>query len=140
MGIRDDLLRAVRKGEVALIVLANFLKIFQTVRYKKNSSDNKALFHFFFKIFLRRPTSYLSNRSDFVQIDVQMSNQASVHFVVPQRTRRVIAILLKRKHMTSQLPFGIVTKVKLVLCDDRFYFILLCFLGLFAIRESDFLV
>ena len=53
-------------------------------------------------------------------------------------TRRVIAILLKRKYMTSQLPFGIVTKVKLVLCDDRFYFILLCFLGLFAIREFKF--
>ena len=77
MGIRDDLLRAVKKGEVALIVLANFLKVFQTVRYKKNSSDNKALFHFFFKIFLRRPTSYLSNRSDFVQIDVQIMVKSS---------------------------------------------------------------
>lgn len=54
-------------------------------------------------------------------------------------TRRVIAILLKRKCMTSQL-FLRHAKVKLVLCDDRFYFILLCFLGLFAIRESEFLV
>lgn len=34
---------------------------------------------------------------------------------------RDIAILFKRKYMTSQLflSFGIVTKVKLVLCDDR---------------------
>ena len=85
MGIRDDLLRAVKKGEVALIVLANFLKLFQTVRYK-NRLITKALFHFFFKTFLRWSTSYLSNRSHFVQIDDQMSNQGSVHFVVPQRS------------------------------------------------------
>ena len=35
MGIRDDLLRAMKNGEVALIVLANFFKALQTVRYKK---------------------------------------------------------------------------------------------------------
>lgn len=32
MGISDDLLRAMKNGEVALIVLANFFKALQTVR------------------------------------------------------------------------------------------------------------
>ena len=34
MGIRDDLLRAMKKGEVTLMVLADLSKAFDTVRYK----------------------------------------------------------------------------------------------------------
>ena len=53
MGIRGDLLRAVKKGEVALIVLANYLKVFQTVRYKKKTRLITKLF----SIFSLRPFS-----------------------------------------------------------------------------------
>ena len=34
MGMRDDLLRAMKKGEVTLMVLADFYKAFGTVNYK----------------------------------------------------------------------------------------------------------
>ena len=34
MGIRDELLRVMKKGEVSLMVLADFSKVFDTVNYK----------------------------------------------------------------------------------------------------------
>ena len=34
MGMRDELLRAMKKGEVTLMVLADFSKAFDTVNYK----------------------------------------------------------------------------------------------------------
>jgi hypothetical protein len=34
MGIRDDLLKAMKKGEVTLMVMADFTKAFDTVHYK----------------------------------------------------------------------------------------------------------
>ena len=34
MGMRDELLRVMKKGEVSLMVLADFSKVFDTVNYK----------------------------------------------------------------------------------------------------------
>ena len=34
LGIRDDLLRAMKRGEVSLMVLADYSKAFDTVRFK----------------------------------------------------------------------------------------------------------
>ena len=71
MGIRDDLLRAMKKGEVTLMVLADFSKAFDTVQYRTLILKLSALG--FSTDFLKCLTSYLSNRSKYMQIDVQMS-------------------------------------------------------------------
>ena len=64
MGIRDDLLRAMKKGEVTLMVLADFSK---AIRYE--TLITKLSTHGFSRSFLRWLTNYLSQRSHFVQID-----------------------------------------------------------------------
>ena len=61
MGMRDDLLRAMKKGEVTLMVLADFSKAFDTVNYKVLITKLSTLG--FSKPFLRWLNSYLSDRS-----------------------------------------------------------------------------
>ena len=34
LGIRDDLIRAMKRGEVTMMVMADYLKAFDTVRFK----------------------------------------------------------------------------------------------------------
>ena len=61
MGLRDDLLRAMKKGEVTLMVLADFSEAFGTVNYKVLITKLSTLG--FSKLFLRWLNSYLSDRS-----------------------------------------------------------------------------
>ena len=82
MGMRDDLLRAMKKGEVTLMVLADFSKAFDTVNYKVLITKLSTLG--FSKPFLRWLNSYLSDRSHFVQIDDRTSESVNVRFGVPQ--------------------------------------------------------
>ena len=82
MGIRDDLLRAMKKGEVTLMVLADLSKAFDTIRCKTLITKLSTLG--FSRSFLRWLTNYLSQRSHFVQIDDRKSNLAEVQFGVPQ--------------------------------------------------------
>ena len=79
MGIRDDLLRAMKKGEVTLMVLADFSK---AIRYETLITKLSTLG--FSRSFLRWLTNYLSQRSHFVQIDDRKWNLADVQFGVPQ--------------------------------------------------------
>ena len=71
MGMRDDLLRAMKKGEVTLMVLADFSKAFDTVNYKVLITKLSTLG--FSKPFLRWLNSYLSDRSHFVQMIVHLN-------------------------------------------------------------------
>ena len=64
MGMQDDLLRAMKTGEVTLMVLADFSKALDTVNY--NILITKLLTLGFSKLFLRWLNSYLSDRSHFV--------------------------------------------------------------------------
>ena len=82
MGMRDDLLRPMKKGEVTLMVLADFFKALDTVNYQVLISKLSTLG--FSKPFLRWLNSYLSDRSHFVQIDDRTSEAVSVRFGVPQ--------------------------------------------------------
>ena len=79
MGIRDDLLRAMKKGEVTLMVLADFSR---AIRYETLITKLSTLG--FSRSFLRWLTSYLSQQSHFVQIDDRKWNLADVQFGVPQ--------------------------------------------------------
>lgn len=82
MGIRDDLLKAMKKGEVTPMVLADFSNALDTVNYKILITKLTTLG--FSKPFLRWLNSYLSGRSHFVQIDDRISELANVRFGVPQ--------------------------------------------------------
>ena len=64
MGMRDDLLRAMKTGENTLMVLADFSKALDTVSY--NILITKLSTLGFSKLFLRWLNSYLSDRSNFV--------------------------------------------------------------------------
>ena len=82
MGIRDDLMRSMKKGEVTLMIMADFSKAFDTVRYRTLISKLHSLG--FSKSFLFWLTSYLSDRLHFVQIDDRVSDTCELHFGVPQ--------------------------------------------------------
>ena len=82
MGIRDDLIRAMKKGEVTLMVMADFSKAFDTVHYGTLLTKLHTLG--FSKSFLTWLTSYLSNRSHYVQIDDRSSSSHNIQFGVPQ--------------------------------------------------------
>ena len=80
--IRDDIINAMKKGEVTLLALADFSKAFDTVDYsvviRKLHSigfSNEAL---------QWTLSYLSSRKQFVQVNDKQSNMADVGFGVPQ--------------------------------------------------------
>ncbi len=82
MGIRDDLLKAQKSGEVTLMILADFSKAFDTLNFKAalcklhkfGFSDN----------FLYWMVSYLTDRYQYVQLDDQQSTLVETHFGVPQ--------------------------------------------------------
>ena len=61
MGMRNDLLRAMKNGEVTVVVLADFSKAFDTVNYKVLITKLSTLG--FSKPFLPWLNSYLSDRS-----------------------------------------------------------------------------
>ena len=82
MSIRNDLLKAMKKGEVTLMVMADFTKAFATVHYKTLIAKLSSLG--FSKTFLRWLINYLRERSHFVQIDDRVSDPATVRFGVPQ--------------------------------------------------------
>ena len=71
MGMRDDLLRAMKKGEVTVMVLADLSKAFDTVNYKVLITKLSTLG--FSKPFLRWLNSYLSDRSHFVRMIVHLN-------------------------------------------------------------------
>ena len=103
MGMRDDLLRAMKKGEVILMVLADFSKAFDTVNYKILITKLSVLG--FSKPFLRWLNSYIGDRSHFVQIDDSTSD---VRFGVPQGS--ILGPMLFKVYVSDlqdHLPFSI---------------------------------
>ena len=80
--IRDDILHSMKRGEVTLMVLADYLKAFDTVKFKtilmkmhEMGFSKKCLYWVF---------DYLCNRRQFVQIDDKSSEMGKVEFGVPQ--------------------------------------------------------
>ena len=82
MEMRDDIQNAMNKGEVTLSILADFSKTFDTVDYivliKKLSKLNLS------PEFLHLILSYISDRSQYVQIDSNKSCHERANFGVPQ--------------------------------------------------------
>ena len=79
--IRDDIIRAMKKGELTLMVLADYSKAFDTVSYSVVIKMYKLGFS---KSFLYWMTNYLSDRLQYVQVDDNKSLLEHLHFGVPQ--------------------------------------------------------
>jgi hypothetical protein len=78
MGMRDDILRAMEKGEVTLMTIADFSKAFDTIDFKTVLRKLHPLnFSMDYLIWI---TSYLTDRYQFVQIKLVLS----VEYGVPQ--------------------------------------------------------
>ena len=81
--MRDDILNAMNKGEVTLSILADFSKASDTVDYtvliKKLSKLNMSP-----EFFLHLILSYISDRSQYVQIDSNKSRHKKITFGAPQ--------------------------------------------------------
>ena len=80
--MRDDILNAMDKGEVTIAVLTDFSKAFDTVDYptliRKLHSINIS------KETLKLIASYLTERSQYVQVDDKLSSSEHINFGVPQ--------------------------------------------------------
>ena len=80
--VKDDMLNAMNKGEVTLSILADFSKAFDTVDYtvliKKLRKLNMST------EFLHLILSYISDRSQYVQIGSNKSCYKKINFGVPQ--------------------------------------------------------
>ena len=82
LGIRDDIRRAMKKGEISLMVLTDFSKAFDTMCFKTTIQKFYKLG--FSKTFLKWLPSYLSDRSQFIQIDDKSSRCMYTKFGIPQ--------------------------------------------------------
>ncbi len=82
LNIRDNVLRAMKRGEVTLMVLADFLKAFNTIKYKTVLTKLSQLG--FSNDYLKWTVNYLTERQHFVQIDDKTSCLCPVNFGVPQ--------------------------------------------------------
>ena len=76
--MRDDILNAMNKSEVTLPILADFSKVDSTVLIKKLSKLNMS------PDFLYLILSYVSDRSQYVQIDSNQSRHEKNNFGIPQ--------------------------------------------------------
>ena len=81
LGIRDDIKRAMKRKEVTLMVLADFSKAFDTVCFKTTLKKFYKLG--FSKNYLKWLLSYLSGRTQFVQIDDTKSHRKLSQFGTP---------------------------------------------------------
>ena len=82
LSIRDTLIRASKKGEVTLMVYANYNKAFDTVQYRTVLTKMHGLG--FSKSFRHWVINYITNRQQLVQVNVRKSSLLTVEFGVPQ--------------------------------------------------------
>ena len=95
--IKDDIMKAMKRGEVTLLVTADFSKAFDTIKYK--TVLHKLYRLGFSKSFLKWTVSYLTNRKQFVQIDDRVSESLQLTFGVPQGS--IMGPLLFNLYMTD---------------------------------------
>ena len=80
--IHDDIIRAMGKGEVTLLVMLDYSEAFDTVNHTKLIEKMQKLG--FSSKFIKWCYNYLTNRRQFVQIDDKKSEIGYVRFGVPQ--------------------------------------------------------
>lgn len=80
LGIRDEIIRSMRRGEVTLMVLADYSKALDTVNFRSIKMHSTG----FSKNYVYWVLSYLTCRQQFGQIDGQSSRRLETYFGVPQ--------------------------------------------------------
>lgn len=80
--LKDDILKAMQRGEVTLSVSADYSKAFDTVKYDVLINKLKKLQ--MSPAFINLISNYLSNRQQFVQIDDKKSDTLLIKYGVPQ--------------------------------------------------------
>ena len=80
--VRDNIRYAMKRKEFMLMVLANFWKAFDTISFSATIMKFYKLG--FLKPFLKWLLSYLSRRSQFMQIDNRNSSNQSSQYSIPQ--------------------------------------------------------
>lgn len=80
--VKDDIIRAMKKGEVTLIAFADFSKAFDTVDY--GTVLRKLHSIGFSRASLSWVLSYLTDRQQFVQVNEKKSEMVNVQYGVPQ--------------------------------------------------------
>ena len=79
--IRDDIIKAMQRGEVTMMILADFSKALDTIKFQNLI---KKMSHLSFsKNFLKWTLNYVSKRQQYVQIDARASDRIEVRFGVP---------------------------------------------------------
>ena len=78
LDIRDDIVRAMKRGEVTLMVLADFSKAFDTIKYKTVLEKLGLLS--FSKDYIKWTVHYLTDRKHFVQVDDNKSEYCTINF------------------------------------------------------------
>ncbi len=82
LGIRDDIIRAMRRGEATLMALADYSKAFDTVNFRSVITKMHSIG--FSKHILHWILAYLTNRKQFFRIDDKFSEKLETRFGVPQ--------------------------------------------------------
>ena len=80
--LKEDIVKAMKKGEVTLAILADFTIAFDTVDYRTLLAELHVIG--FSKKLLYLFRDYLSNRHQLVQIDDKTSEKLQIDFGVPQ--------------------------------------------------------
>ena len=82
LGIKDDIKHAMKRGEVTLMIMADYSKAFDTIKFRTVLSKLNDLG--FSKDYLKWTVNYLTGRKHFVQVDDKKSNCCDVSFGVTQ--------------------------------------------------------
>jgi len=110
--LKDDILQAMKKGEITLAILADFSKAFDTVDYKILLEELHRLG--FSKKLLFLLKDYLSDRQQYVQIDDNASDRLHVEFGVPQGS--ILGLILFNLYVTTICSNG--NSKYLIYADD----------------------
>ena len=80
--LKNDITKAMNRGEITIAIAADYSKAFDTVHYTKLLQLLKSLG--LSNDFLKIIHSYLTNRNQYVQVDDTKSSTKSIYFGVPQ--------------------------------------------------------